>query len=235
MKATDQFHVGIVVDDLDAALAELTELFGYQWCPQMAVRTPVLLATGETELDLRFTYSATTPRVEVIQSRPGTLWIPASGSHIHHLGYWSDDVAADAVQLAERGHRGGSHRRPPGRHAGLGLPQEPERTPHRAGEPADSAGPGAVLGCRQRTVAEPVTVATRSSVDRGARHFGSALPAAARTVSTTSSLEAPGPSTAATPSVEQRPDVGRRDDAADDDGRLEAGRPAARRPRRGPA
>ena len=104
MKATDQFHVGIVVDDLDAALAELTELFGYQWCPQMAVRTPVLLATGETELDLRFTYSATTPRVEVIQSRPGTLWVPVSGSYIHHLGYWSDDVAADAVQLAERGH-----------------------------------------------------------------------------------------------------------------------------------
>jgi hypothetical protein len=104
VKATDQFHVGMVVDDLDAALAELTELFGYQWCPQMAVRTPVVLATGETELDLRFTYSATTPRVEVIQSKAGTLWIPASGSHIHHLGYWSDDVAADAHHLAERGH-----------------------------------------------------------------------------------------------------------------------------------
>jgi hypothetical protein len=104
VNGADQFHVGIVVDDLDTALAELTELFGYQWCPQMAVRTPVLLATGETELDLSFTYSVTTPRVEVIQSRPGTLWIPAPGSHIHHVGYWSDDVAADAVHLAERGH-----------------------------------------------------------------------------------------------------------------------------------
>jgi hypothetical protein len=104
VKATDQFHVGIVVDDLDAALAELTELFGYRWCPQMAVRTPVLLATGETELDLRFTYSATTPRVEVIQSRPGTPWVAASGSHIHHVGYWSDDVAADSVHLAARGY-----------------------------------------------------------------------------------------------------------------------------------
>ena len=104
MKAADQFHVGIVVDDLDVALAELTALFGYQWCSPMAVRTPVRLATGEIELDLRFTYSATTPRVEVIQSMPGTLWMPAAGSHIHHLGYWSDDVAADGVQLAEWGH-----------------------------------------------------------------------------------------------------------------------------------
>jgi hypothetical protein len=106
VKATDQFHVGIVVDDLDASLEELTGLFGYQWCSPMAVRTPVRLATGETELDLRFTYSATTPRVEVIQSMAGTLWVPASGSHIHHLGYWSDDVEADAVHLAERGHVG---------------------------------------------------------------------------------------------------------------------------------
>jgi hypothetical protein len=32
--------MGIVVDDLDAALAELSELFGYTWCPQMAVETP---------------------------------------------------------------------------------------------------------------------------------------------------------------------------------------------------
>jgi hypothetical protein len=102
--AADQFHVGIVVDDLDSARAELTELFGYQWCPEMSVRTPVMLATGETELDLRFTYSVSVPRVEVIQSIPGTPWIPAQGSHIHHLGYWSDDVAADAVRLAERGY-----------------------------------------------------------------------------------------------------------------------------------
>ena len=104
MKPADQFHVGIVVDDLDAALADLTELFGYQWCSEMSVRTPVTVATGETELDLRFTYSVSTPRVEVIQSIPGTLWVPAAGSHIHHLGYWSDDLAADTVHLAGRGY-----------------------------------------------------------------------------------------------------------------------------------
>ena len=104
MNAADQFHVGIVVDDLDSALADLGQLFGYRWCPEMSVRTPVTVATGATELDLRFTYSVSTPRVEVIQSMPGTLWVPAAGSHIHHLGYWSDDVAADGAHLAERGY-----------------------------------------------------------------------------------------------------------------------------------
>ena len=104
MKGADQFHVGIVVDDLDAALAELSELFGYRWCPQIAVETPVRLPAGDIVLDLRFAYSATTPRVEVIHSVPGTPWVEAAGSGIHHVGYWSDDLERDASLLVARGY-----------------------------------------------------------------------------------------------------------------------------------
>jgi Glyoxalase/Bleomycin resistance protein/Dioxygenase superfamily len=104
VKATDQFHVGIVVDDLDAALGDLSALFGYQWCPQLEISTPVVLLGGEATLDLVFTYSTAAPRLEVIQSMPGTLWVPAPGSGIHHLGYWSDDVSADAAALTARGY-----------------------------------------------------------------------------------------------------------------------------------
>jgi hypothetical protein len=104
MKGDDQFHVGIVVDDLDAALAELSELFDYEWCPQMAVATPVRLPAGDIVLDLCFAYSATMPRVEVIRSVPGTPWVAAAGSGIHHVGYWSDDLAGDAARLVARGY-----------------------------------------------------------------------------------------------------------------------------------
>ena len=104
MKAADQFHVGIVVDDLDAALTDFAALFGHEWCPKLSVSTPVVLPDGEATLDLVFTYSKTEPRVEVIQSMPGTLWVPAEDSGIHHLGYWSDDVAADAALLTARGY-----------------------------------------------------------------------------------------------------------------------------------
>ena len=78
MRGADQFHVGIVVDDLHAALAELTELFGYEWCAQ---------TSGE-----------------LIQSVPGTPWVPAPSSGLHHAGYWSDDTAADAALLVSRGY-----------------------------------------------------------------------------------------------------------------------------------
>jgi glyoxalase/bleomycin resistance protein/dioxygenase superfamily protein len=104
VNGADQFHVGIVVDDLDTALAELTALFGYAWCPPIAVETPVVLPDDEIMLDLEFAYSATEPRVEMIRSTPGTLWMPASGSGIHHVGYWSDDLTADMDQLASQGH-----------------------------------------------------------------------------------------------------------------------------------
>ena len=104
MRGADQFHVGVVVDDFDAALDELTALFGYTWCPPLALETPVVLPDGEFMLDLQFTYSATAPRVEVIRSTPGTLWVPAPNSGLHHLGYWSDDLAADSALLEARGY-----------------------------------------------------------------------------------------------------------------------------------
>ena len=44
MKAGDQFHVGIVVDDLDATLAELTALFGYEWSDPIGGPTSILCA-----------------------------------------------------------------------------------------------------------------------------------------------------------------------------------------------
>jgi len=103
VRATDQFHAGIVVDDLEGAQAELTELFGYQWCAPIAVSTPVTLPAGDMVLDLVFAYSMDTPRLEVIRSIPETLWTPVPGSGIHHLGYWSDDVATDSSLLTGHG------------------------------------------------------------------------------------------------------------------------------------
>ena len=104
MRGEDQFHVGVVVDDLEAALAELR-----------AVRLPVVrhdlgahrvtLPDGDHALEFTFAYSVTVPRLEMIRTMPGTLWEPAADSGIHHLGYWSDDVAADSAELVRRGSR----------------------------------------------------------------------------------------------------------------------------------
>lgn len=98
MQPRDHYHIGIVVDDLDATLTRLTEVAGYRWCEQYAGDQVVETPGGEITIPLRFAYSMDEPRLEVIQSVPGTLWQPAD-SGIHHLGYWSDDVARDVATL----------------------------------------------------------------------------------------------------------------------------------------
>ncbi|NUU20341.1 MAG: VOC family protein [Streptomycetaceae bacterium] len=102
MNPEDQFHVGIVTDDLQATMDRLSSLFGYEWTEPMGGPTEVALPTGGAVLDFLCAYSTSAPRLEVVRHLPGTMWEPAPGSGIHHLGYWSDDVAADTAEL-ERG------------------------------------------------------------------------------------------------------------------------------------
>ena len=44
------------------------------------------------------------PRLEILQTVPGTVWVPAD-SGVHHLGYWSDDVESDLAALEANGMR----------------------------------------------------------------------------------------------------------------------------------
>ncbi|MER5756352.1 VOC family protein [Streptomyces sp. NPDC002088] len=103
MKAEDQFHLGIVTDDFEATRAQLSAVFGYEWGAEVGGPVQVTLTTGDTVLELRCAYSVTAPRLELVRSVPGTLWEPAAGVGIHHIGYWSDDVAADSAELGRQG------------------------------------------------------------------------------------------------------------------------------------
>ena len=103
MRGEDQFHVGVVVEDFEGTLATLTDLFGYEWCEEVRAPTQVVLPDGEREVEFHMTYSRNAPRVEIVGTVAGTLWTPAEGSGIHHLGYWSDDLARDSADLEARG------------------------------------------------------------------------------------------------------------------------------------
>jgi len=104
MRAEDQFHIGIVVEDFGAALSELTELLGYEWCDEMCNPTNVVYADGSKGVvNSSFAYSMSTPRLEIIRTIPDSLWVPAPGSGVHHMGYWSDDIAADSDALIRHG------------------------------------------------------------------------------------------------------------------------------------
>ncbi|HLX88846.1 MAG TPA: VOC family protein [Acidimicrobiales bacterium] len=102
MKPEDLYHTGIVVEDFDGARRRLTEVAGYRWCDELALDHVVWMPHGEQTVPMRFVYSMSEPRLEVLQAVPGTVWVPST-SGVHHLGYWSDDVDAELAALAGHG------------------------------------------------------------------------------------------------------------------------------------
>jgi Glyoxalase/Bleomycin resistance protein/Dioxygenase superfamily len=102
MKPADLYHAGIVVDDFDATLARFSAAHGYRWCEPVAIDQLISTSAGEQSLPMRIVYTVDEPRIEILQTIPGTIWTPAD-SGIHHLGYWSDDVDADVVALLATG------------------------------------------------------------------------------------------------------------------------------------
>ena len=100
----DFFHTGIIVDDVEATAARLTEHFGYEWCPPTGGTGRALLPTGEREWTTTFIHTRSEPRIELMSSVQSTFMMPVPGSGIHHLGYWSKDVASDGAELERLGY-----------------------------------------------------------------------------------------------------------------------------------
>jgi hypothetical protein len=95
------YHVGIVVDDLESAAAQLSDLLGVEWgsiseVGQMTVRGP----DGHDRLvPLRCVYSTQSPRLELIEEVPGSIWVRNEHSNLHHIGLWADGLVAESDRL----------------------------------------------------------------------------------------------------------------------------------------
>jgi hypothetical protein len=103
VRPEDFYHTGIVVPDLDAAMARLSALAGYRWIKPMSYTLPFRTAAGVRELTSTIVYSLQSPHVELVQEVPGSPWTAAPGNAVHHLGYFSDNLAESARALEANG------------------------------------------------------------------------------------------------------------------------------------
>lgn len=103
LRPQDYYHTGIVVPDLDAAMARLSALAGYQWINPLTYTLPFRTVNGTRELTSTFVYSLQSPYVELIQQLPDSPWIAAPGNAVHHLGYFTDNLADTARMLEANG------------------------------------------------------------------------------------------------------------------------------------
>lgn len=102
MVASEHYHVGIVVPDLEAGRARLSELFGVTWGPIVEIDALPILDASANEVDVpnRICYSTTFPHLELIQEVPGTVWECNEYSNLHHIGFWSETVTADSTRFS---------------------------------------------------------------------------------------------------------------------------------------
>ena len=99
------YHWGIVATDFDAMCDELGAVCGLTWAKVVRRRFSVLEPDGVKEVDFRLTYSLQgPPHYEVLEASEGTVWDPSTAGGLHHLGFWSQDLTADADRLTAAGY-----------------------------------------------------------------------------------------------------------------------------------
>ena len=90
MSLAEYFHVGIVVPDLEAAQARLSELLGIEWGPVMVNDIEVRdVDNVEQVVPNKICYSTSSPYFELIEEVPGTPWVCNEHSNLHHIGVFT--------------------------------------------------------------------------------------------------------------------------------------------------
>ena len=91
---------------------------------------------GELTIPMRMVYSGSDPRLELLQTVPGTVWTPAD-SGVHHIGYWSDDVESDLATLESNGMslEVKSYNPDGSGHVAVGVREGTDRPTHRTRQP----------------------------------------------------------------------------------------------------
>ncbi|MFI6173419.1 VOC family protein [Nocardia sp. NPDC051052] len=94
------YHIGIVVADLDKAMAELGKL-GLEWHAPIRNNSDVF-SNGETKnIQPWMAYSKQgPPYLELLEQMPGTIWAETG---LHHLGVWTDDIPEESKRLSAEG------------------------------------------------------------------------------------------------------------------------------------
>ena len=103
LRPEDFYHTGVIVPDLDAAMARLSALAGYRWITPLSYTLPFRTVDGVRELTSTIVYSVQSPHIELVQEVPGTPWTAAAGNSVHHVGYFTDNLVETARALEANG------------------------------------------------------------------------------------------------------------------------------------
>lgn len=91
--SSSMYHVGYLVTDIVATMADLGASLGLTWT-EVVVRDAQRMWTperGASTVPLTFVYSQQGPQyIELLQGSPGSIWDSAGSPGLHHAGVWAD-------------------------------------------------------------------------------------------------------------------------------------------------
>lgn len=90
------FHVGVIVEDLDAAIDELSRTLGLEF------NEPHESSYAGSHIRVCYSLQGP-PYLELIQGEPGSMWDTEGGPHADHVGYFVDDLEAGMARLERAG------------------------------------------------------------------------------------------------------------------------------------
>jgi hypothetical protein len=88
-------HIGIIVEDLEAAMDEMSATLGVRWLP--------VQERPNDHTTLRLTFSTEPPLIELVEGSPGTSRDTSNGPHVDHMAYWTARYEEDKQRLVESG------------------------------------------------------------------------------------------------------------------------------------
>jgi catechol 2,3-dioxygenase-like lactoylglutathione lyase family enzyme len=106
MSEAAYFHVGILVPDINEAMARFSEVLGLEFAEPTISHVPQLDEGEETSppFDALITYSRQgPPHIELLESRGQGAYGQHHGFGLHHIGAWSHDVKAQIEAMKMRG------------------------------------------------------------------------------------------------------------------------------------
>ncbi len=104
LQLTNPFHVGVVVADVEEAMAQLTDANGVSWHSPQAVDLNLLVEGEVVSTSVRFTYSVEGPlQIELAAGPKGSFWDIDLYGGLNHHGYWTENLDGDVEALRAGG------------------------------------------------------------------------------------------------------------------------------------
>jgi catechol 2,3-dioxygenase-like lactoylglutathione lyase family enzyme len=100
------YHIGVVVADINRAIAELSNQLGIAFEPPAAVSVGAEYRGAFSQHTVTVSYGRQgPPYLELLQGTPGGIWAAQDEPRMHHLGVWVDDLAGEVKRLETAGMR----------------------------------------------------------------------------------------------------------------------------------